>query len=182
MTQLILQYIYIYIQVFPIPGSLITWRYSAPISGVYFIPTHNYLIYIYEFSINACPSKLEYWIIPNYAHVNVNHVSDPRNSDGEKVSLRIPTMTLALTVRIPFQKIYISTNCKVRMSERIVVVRVPCMVRQTPVICRVGGGQDSLWQVHYSHGGQTYKGINIYGMIPTFLMFWLPTLTTKSGI
>ncbi len=54
----------------------------------------------------------------------------------EKRFVRILTMPLAFTVRIPSQKIYISTICIVRMmSERFAAVRVPCMVRHTFVIC-----------------------------------------------
>ncbi len=44
--------------------------------------------------------------------------------------VRIPTLPLTVTVRISSQKISIS-----------VVVRVPCMVRQTPVIYLGGGGR-----------------------------------------
>ncbi len=79
-------------------------------------------------------------------HVNVNpgggHLTDPRNSDEKRVVSQNPHPAIAFTIRIP-PKIYISTICNVRiMPERIPVVRVPCMVRQTPVICL--GPQDSL--------------------------------------
>ncbi len=63
--------------------------------------------------------------------------------------VRITSPPLAFPVRISSQNIDISTICNVRMmSERIVVVRVPCMVRWTLVVH--WGGQDSHWQVHYS--------------------------------
>ncbi len=48
------------------------------------------------------------------------------------LSVRNPTLSLAFTVKISSQKIYINVRM---MSEIIVVVRVSCMVRQTPVIC-----------------------------------------------
>ncbi len=59
-----------------------------------------------------------------YAPVNANpvppptpHLADPRNSDWEKVSVRIHTLPLAFNVRITTQKIYISTTCNVIISE-----------------------------------------------------------------
>ncbi len=51
-------------------------------------------------------------------------------------TVRIPTLPLSFTVRIPYQTIYIYTFRNFRMmSEITAVVRVPCMVRQTLVIC-----------------------------------------------
>ncbi len=43
-------------------------------------------------------------------------------------------------------------------QKKIVVVRVPCMVRQTLVICQ---GQDSLWQVHNLQLHKYCKGFHI---------------------
>ncbi len=57
------------------------------------------------------------------------------------LSVRILALPLTFTVRIPTQKIYVSSICNVRMTlERIAVVRVPCILRQTPVIYLGGGG------------------------------------------
>ncbi len=51
--------------------------------------------------------------------------------------VRILTLPLAFTARIPSKIIYISTICNVRIiSERIAVVRMPSMVSQNPVICQ----------------------------------------------
>ncbi len=53
--------------------------------------------------------------------------------------VRIPTLSLAFTVRITSQKIYISTIYIIMISERISIINSPCMVRRTLVICRGGG-------------------------------------------
>ncbi len=71
------------------------------------------------------------------APVNVNPVpppqADPRNSDGEKVCQNPHTAMSFHSESYP--KRFVSTICNVRMmSERIAVIRVPCVVRQTPVI------------------------------------------------
>ncbi len=50
----------------------------------------------------------------------------------EKGFCQKPILSIAFTVRIPSQKIYITTIYNVRMmSERIAAVRVACKVRQT---------------------------------------------------
>ncbi len=61
--------------------------------------------------------------------------ADPQDSDGEKVYLWIGTLQLAFTVRIPSQKIYISTICYVRIA----VVRVPVWTFK-PIISPGGAG------------------------------------------
>ncbi len=65
--------------------------------------------------------------------------ADP-NKFWQKRFVRISTLPLAFTVRIPSQKINICKMCNSRMIlESIAVVRVPCMVRQNPVIWWGGG-------------------------------------------
>ncbi len=96
----------------------------------------------------ASETSIHIYDVITYAHIDVNDVPSlgwPKEFWCRKgLSVRINTLTwLPFTVRLPFQKIYISTICNVRMSERIAVVSVPCIVRHTSVIW-LGGGQDSL--------------------------------------
>ncbi len=80
-----------------------------------------------------------------------------------------PHLPWAFTVRISSKIIYISSICNVRMmSDIIAVVRVPCMVRRTPVIIvRVTSHHDSLWQVHNFDQFAIYPVL--CGEISTFL-------------
>ncbi len=75
-------------------------------------------------------------------HFNVKSMSKimhllgcPKDSDGEKVCQN-PHLAIRFHYQNPLQK-DISTICNVRMmSERIAIVRVPCMVRWILVICQ----------------------------------------------
>ncbi len=75
--------------------------------------------------------------VSSFAHDNVNLVNP---------TPRIDTLPLAFIVRIPSQKIYTSTFCticNIRMSQRIVVVRV-LLLSDGPLLgdgeARLGGG------------------------------------------
>ncbi len=106
---------------------------------------HKKHIFIHPYPIWRIPGGKE---IPNnimsYLHVNANPVGAPMLIQGfliEHGFVRISTLPLAFTVRIPFQKIYMSTICNVK---ELLLLKVPCMVRWTPVIYTLTGALADL--------------------------------------
>ncbi len=79
------------------------------------------------------------WLHYLCVRINVNHRNPGWCKEcwwRKSLSVRIPTLPLAFMVRMPSQKIYISTICNVRMMlQRNAVVRIPCKVRRTPALC-----------------------------------------------
>ncbi len=107
----------------------------------------------FQFFLNNTEAK---YLVLSYGTIYVGWSKD---SDGEKDgwSEFHPCHWLSLSESHPKRSIFLPFLG----SERITVVRVPCIVRQTSVMC-MGAAQDSLWQVHNFYMIQAWPTVTVH--------------------